>query len=150
MDIRNIKKIIEMFNETPDIANLEIQDGEQSVCISRATAHINTSIAPPAMQPAVAAAAEPAAVAQTAEPQQLNGHTVRSPMVGTLYSSASPDSPPFVKTGVKVKAGDTLCIIEAMKMFNEIEADKSGKIIAVLAENGQTIEYDQPLFIIEE
>ena len=146
MDIRKIKKLIEII-EASDIAEIEITEGEESVRINRysaAPAPIAVA-APPVAAPSIApAAAEP--VAATNEP---SGHAVKSPMVGTFYRSASPGSAPFVEIGRTVKEGDTLCIIEAMKILNQIEADKSGVIKQILIENAQAVEYDQALFIIE-
>ncbi len=150
MDIRKVKKLIELLEES-GIDELEIQEGEESVRISR---HSNRAMAAqpvyaaapaPVAAPAPAAAAAPVAEAQ--EPK-LSGHQVRSPMVGTYYAAASPNSPNFVSVGQSVKAGDVLCIIEAMKMMNQIEADKSGVIEAILVDNGQPVEFDQPLFTI--
>ena len=145
MDIRKVKKLIELLEES-GINEIEIKEGEESVRISRG--------APvPAFQPAPIAAPQaapvPAVAAPTAaQPVTPSGHQVKSPMVGTFYSSASPEAKAFVTVGQTVKAGDTLCIIEAMKMMNQIEADKSGVIEAILAENGNPVEFDQPLFII--
>ncbi len=150
MDIRKIKKLIELVEES-GINELEISEGEESVRISRGA----QVMAAPAqmMQAAPAAAPAPVAAAQAAPepaaPAKASGHEVRSPMVGTFYEAASPDAPPFVEVGQHVNAGDTLCIIEAMKMMNQIEADKSGVIKAILAKNEDAIEFDQPLFIIE-
>ncbi len=150
MDIRKIKKLIELVEES-GINELEISEGEESVRISRGA----QVMAAPAqmMQTAPAAAPAPVAAAQAAPepaaPAKASGHEVRSPMVGTFYEAASPDAPPFVEVGQHVNAGDTLCIIEAMKMMNQIEADKSGVIKAILAKNEDAIEFDQPLFIIE-
>ncbi|TMM41443.1 acetyl-CoA carboxylase biotin carboxyl carrier protein [Colwellia ponticola] len=147
MDIRKIKKLIELVEES-GINELEISEGEESVRISRGAVAMQQAPmmqAAPAMQPAPAAA--PVA-AETAAPVQT-GHIVRSPMVGTFYASASPDTPPFAEVGKHVNAGDTLCIVEAMKMMNQIEADKSGVIKEILAQNEDAIEFDQPLFIIE-
>ena len=148
MDIRKVRKLIELIEET-GVDEIEIHEGEESVRIRRNSTQIATTVANMAPQPAVpAAAAPPTAVA---EPDSgLGGHIVRSPMVGTFYTSHSPEADPFVKVGGHVKKGDTICILEAMKMFNQIEADATGTIKARLAENGQAIEYDQPLFIIEE
>ena len=149
MDIRKIKKLIELL-ESSDVAEIEIHEGEESVRISR------TSSAPPvmAMMPqamaAPAAIAAPAAAASpAAEEVTLSGHVVRSPMVGTFYRSSSPGSKPFVEVGRKVAVGDTLCIIEAMKILNQIEADKAGTIKQILVENSQPVEYNEPLFVIE-
>ncbi|MFH4652793.1 acetyl-CoA carboxylase biotin carboxyl carrier protein [Vibrio alginolyticus] len=148
MDIRKIKKLIELVEES-GIAELEISEGEESVRISRhGTAAPQAPIhyaAAPAAAPAPVAAA-PAAEAPAATPV---GHQVLSPMVGTFYRSPSPDSKAFVEVGQKVNAGDTLCIVEAMKMMNQIEADKSGVVTAILAEDGQPVEFDQPLVVIE-
>ena len=153
MDIRKIKKLIELLEES-GIAELEIKEGEESVRISRQMTSYAQPIpaAMPAMvaQPqaaAVAPVASPAATPEMAEPQ--NGHPVKSPMVGTFYNKASPTSAPFVTQGQQVNAGDTLCIIEAMKMMNQIEADKSGKVSAILVEDGSPVEFDQVLFVIE-
>jgi acetyl-CoA carboxylase biotin carboxyl carrier protein len=146
MDIRKIKKLIELVEES-GINELEISEGEESVRISRGGP---TMQAAPMMQAAPIAAA-PIAAAQGADaaPATPSGHIVRSPMVGTFYASASPDAPSFVEVGQHVNAGDTLCILEAMKMMNQIEADKSGVIKEILASNEDAIEFDQPLFIIE-
>ena len=150
MDIRKIKKLIELVEES-GINELEISEGEESVRISRGQTVV--SAAPVVAAPAPAAiAAAPASVAAAPAPTaeaEVSGHTVRSPMVGTFYSSGSPDAPAFVEVGQHVNAGDTLCIVEAMKMMNQIEADKSGVIKKILAQNEDAIEFDQPLFIIE-
>ncbi len=145
MDIRKIKKLIELVQES-GINELEISEGEESVRICRGV----VSAAPVAVAApiAVAPVAAPVAAAEAAAPV-VSGHEVRSPMVGTFYASASPESPVFVEVGQHVNAGDTLCIIEAMKMMNQIEADKSGVIKAILVQNEDAIEFDQPLFIIE-
>ena len=150
MDIRKIKKLIELVEES-GITELEISEGEESVRISRGV----PVVAAPIIQAAPVAAAVAAPVASSiaapvvAEAEVQTGHIVRSPMVGTYYASTSPDSPAFTDVGKHVNAGDTLCIIEAMKMMNQIEADKSGVIKEVLAQNEDAIEFDQPLFIIE-
>ena len=141
MDIRKIKKLIELVQES-GINELEISEGEESVRICRGGTVVQTA---PVMHAAPVAA--PIA-AEAAAPAAISGHVVRSPMVGTFYASASPDSPVFVAVGQHVNAGDTLCILEAMKMMNQIEADKAGTIGAVLVEDGEPIEYDQPLFTI--
>ncbi|MGI3098472.1 acetyl-CoA carboxylase biotin carboxyl carrier protein [Vibrio diabolicus] len=159
MDIRKIKKLIELVEES-GIAELEISEGEESVRISRhGTAAPQAPVhyaAAPVAAPAPAAAAPvaeaPAAEAPAAEAPATAtpaGHQVLSPMVGTFYRSPSPDSKAFVEVGQKVNAGDTLCIVEAMKMMNQIEADKSGVVTAILAEDGQPVEFDQPLVVIE-
>jgi len=145
VDIRKIKKLIEII-EASDIAEIEITEGEESVRINRystALAPVAVAAAPVAVAAPVAAVAEPVAVAEP------SGHAVKSPMVGTFYRSASPGSAPFVEVGRTVKEGDTLCIIEAMKILNQIEADKSGVVKQILIENAQAVEYDQALFIIE-
>ena len=150
MDIRKIKKLIELLEES-GISELEIKEGEESVRISRQSAAILQQMGASAQmalapQPLAVPAVAPLAT-DTAEPE--TGHQVKSPMVGTFYSAASPTSGPFVNQGQQVNAGDTLCIIEAMKMMNQIEADKSGKISAILVEDGSPVEFDQVLFIIE-
>ncbi len=145
MDIRKIKKLIEIIEES-DIAELEIKEGEESIRISRysaAPAAVAYAPAPVAAAPAVAAPA-----AATAE-EKITGHVVKSPMVGTFYRSASPGTKVFAEIGQSVQVGDTLCIIEAMKILNQIESDKSGTITKVLVENAEPVEYGQPLFIIE-
>ena len=155
MDIRKVKKLIELLEES-NINELEITEGEESVRISRGATAV-AAPAPVAQQviaapaaPAPVAAPAPAAPAATAEPaaEELTGHVVRSPMVGTFYSAPAPGSPAFVEPGKAVKVGDALCIVEAMKMMNQIEADKAGTIGAVLVEDGEPIEFDQPLFTI--
>ncbi len=155
MDIRKVKKLIELLEES-GIGEIEIKEGEESVRISRGVS--GTPAAPPAYAPPpppVPAAPAPAPVAAPAaapEPEAAApataGHVVKSPMVGTFYRSPSPSSPSFVEVGKTVKEGDVLCIVEAMKMMNQIEADKSGTIEAVLVENGEPVEFDQPLFSI--
>ncbi|UUM30439.1 acetyl-CoA carboxylase biotin carboxyl carrier protein [Vibrio japonicus] len=154
MDIRKIKKLIELVEES-GIAELEISEGEESVRISRngpvaAPAPVQYAAAPVAPAPvaAVAPAAAPAP-AEAAAPAVPAGHQVLSPMVGTFYRSPSPDAKAFVEVGQSVKAGETLCIVEAMKMMNQIEADKSGVVTAILVEDGQAVEFDQPLVVIE-
>lgn len=158
MDIRKIKKLIEMIGES-DIAEIEVREGEETIRITRHNAN------PPAPQyvmqapmaggiayaPQQQAAPAPAADPGQGEAQaeQITGHIVRSPMVGTFYRSPTPGAKSFVEVGQRVEAGDTLCIIEAMKILNQIEADKSGTVAKVLVENAQPVEYNQPLFIIE-
>ena len=158
MDLRKIKKLIDILEES-NLAELEIKEGEESVRLSRIPKG-GVQMAAPApvthvhMEPPRAAAATapvPAdhALAAAAAGRELPpGHIVRSPMVGTFYASANPESPPFVKVGQAVKSGDTLGIIEAMKMFNQIESDSSGTVVAILATNGQPVEFDEPLFVI--
>jgi acetyl-CoA carboxylase biotin carboxyl carrier protein len=148
MDIRKVKKLIELLEDS-DIAELEIKEGEESVRISRQTAVMQ--YAAPAVASAPVAPAAPAAPA-TAAPlpaSEPRGHHIKSPMVGTYYGAVSPTSEPFVVEGQKVKVGDTLCIIEAMKMMNQIESDKSGTVAKILIENGSPVEFDQIMFIIE-
>ncbi|WP_448547988.1 acetyl-CoA carboxylase biotin carboxyl carrier protein [Thalassotalea fusca] len=148
MDIRKIKKLIELVEES-GINELEIAEGEESVRISRGGAVV-TAPQPVMHVPSPAAAPAPAApAAESNAAPALSGHIVRSPMVGTFYEAPSPDAPKFVEVGQHVNAGDTLCIIEAMKMMNQIEADKSGVIKEILVHNEDAIEFDQPLFIIE-
>jgi acetyl-CoA carboxylase biotin carboxyl carrier protein len=148
MDIRKIKKLIELLEDS-DLAEIEIKEGEESIRISRSSsAHF---AAMPAAQPSAPAAAPSAAsdeAAIQAADETPPGHAVSSPMVGTFYSSPSPDSKPFAEVGSEVKVGDTLCIIEAMKIFNEIEADRDGVVRAVLKQNGDPVEYGEPLFVI--
>ncbi len=150
MDIRKIKRLIELLDES-GVNEIEIHEGEESVRISRAgTAVAAAPVAAPAPAPAPApAAAPPANAADTAAATEPAGHKVRSPMVGTFYRSPSPDAEPFVEEGQSVNVGDTLCIIEAMKMLNQIEADRSGVVRRVLLDNGAPVEFDQPLFVIE-
>ncbi len=152
MDIRKVKKLIELLEES-GIAEIEIHEGEESVRISRhssapapAVMAAPAPVAAPAATPAAPAAAEPAADSGNAIPP---GHQVTSPMVGTFYRAPSPGARPFVEVGQHVNAGDTLCIIEAMKMLNQIEADRSGTVVAILVENGQPVEFGQPLFVID-
>jgi acetyl-CoA carboxylase biotin carboxyl carrier protein len=148
MDIRKVKKLIEMLEES-SLAEIEIKEGEESIRISR------TGKAGPTVMHTTHALAAPAAVTAGAplvaedKPAMPAGHAVTSPMVGSLYLSPSPGAKPFVEVGSTVNVGDTLCIIEAMKMLNEIEADKAGVIKAILKENGQPVEYGEALFIIE-
>lgn len=152
MDIRKIKKLIELLDET-GISEIEIKEGEESVRLSRHSypidAHPVRYTPPPPAQTPPPAPISPSASTEASAPAAVSGHKVRSPVVGTMYTSPSPEAPPFVSLGQMVKAGDILCIVEAMKMFNEIEADRAGKIVAILAANGDPIEYDQPLFVIE-
>jgi acetyl-CoA carboxylase biotin carboxyl carrier protein len=151
MDIRKVKKLIELLEES-NINELEITEGEESVRISRGVpVQAYAAPAPAAPAPVAIAAPAPAAAAAApaaAAPDELAGHIVKSPMVGTYYASPAPGSGAFVSVGSTVKVGDVLCILEAMKMMNQIEADKSGTIGAILAEDGEPIEYDQPLFTI--
>lgn len=157
MDVRKVKKLIDLI-ENSDIAEIEIKEGEESVRISKASAvapaPIIQAAAPmmSAVAPAIAPAPiAPAATAPDTEPQSdiPSGHQITSPMVGTFYRSSAPGVPVFVEVGDSVAAGDTLCIIEAMKMLNQIESDKSGTVKAILVENEQPVEFGQPLVVIE-
>lgn len=153
MDIRKIKKLIELVEES-SITELEVSEEEGSVRISRATvaAPANVQYSIPAAAPTpVAAPAAPAAApaAPAAAPEEIAGHKIRSPMVGTFYRSPSPEAKAFVEVGQTVKVGDALCIVEAMKMMNRIEADKAGVVKAILVNDGEPVEFDEPLIIIE-
>lgn len=152
MDIRKIKKLIELLEES-GIAELEIKEGEESVRISRQTNQTVPVVAPPlnyAAPAAPATAPEPAAAEPVgSQDETVTGHQIKSPMVGTYYSAPSPTAGPFVSVGQKVNVGDTLCIIEAMKMMNQIEADVAGTVIKIMPENGDPVEFDQVLFVIE-
>ncbi|MEN8813682.1 MAG: acetyl-CoA carboxylase biotin carboxyl carrier protein [Glaciecola sp.] len=150
MDIRKIKKLIELVEES-GIAELEITEGEESVRIHRGGVAPVAPVYAPAPVAAPAAPTAPAAapVAAPAAPAEPTGHTVKSPMVGSFYRASSPEAKPFVEVGSKVNVGDTLCIIEAMKMMNQIESDKAGVVKAILVNNQDAIEFDQPLFVIE-
>ena len=159
MDIRKVKKLIELLEES-NIDEIEIKEGEESVRISRNGAQSAAASAGHFPMPQYAApqyapsppapvAAAPAVAAEpAAEPAASRGHAVRSPMVGTFYRSPSPSSPAFVEVGHTVKVGDVICMVEAMKMMNQIEADKAGTIEAILVDNGEPVEFDQPLFTI--
>jgi acetyl-CoA carboxylase biotin carboxyl carrier protein len=148
MDLRKLKKLIDLVQES-GIGEIEITEGEEKVRISRHSGAAGPiMMAAPAMQPAMVAGV-PAAAPQPAAPAQPTGHTLKSPMVGTFYRAPSPGAPPFVEVGQSVSKGQTLCIIEAMKLLNEIESDASGTVKAILVENGQPVEYGQPLFLIE-
>ena len=150
MDIRKVKKLIELL-ENSQLAEIEIKEGEEAIRISRASSAA-PALAPVTAMPAAPVAAAAAAPVDDDEPAQSSvpdGHMVTSPMVGTFYASPSPEAKNFVEVGSKVKVGDTLCIIEAMKIFNEIEADKAGTVIAILKENGEPAEFGEPLFVIE-
>lgn len=148
MDIRKVKKLIELLEES-GVAEIEIKEGEESVRITRAVAPM---MAPAQMVAPVAAAAAPVAASvaiSEEQPAEVTGHQVKSPMVGTMYHAPSPGANNFVNIGDKVNVGDTLCIIEAMKMMNQIDADKAGTIKAILVGDGEAVEFDEPLFIIE-
>lgn len=152
MDLRKLKKLIDLVEES-GIAELEVTEGEEKVRITRNFAAPSAPLqyTLPAAAPVAAATQTGATVSQEAVtvPATENGHALKSPMVGTFYRSASPSSPPFVEVGSTVKEGDTLCIIEAMKLMNEIESDRSGVIKAVLVNNADPVEFGEPLFIIE-
>jgi acetyl-CoA carboxylase biotin carboxyl carrier protein len=152
MDLRKIKKLIDLLEES-NLAELEIKEGEETVRLSRIPK--GTVTAQPAAAPVHQVRVEPQSAAATAAPAAPSaetslpeGHVVTAPMVGTFYASSNPEAPPFVKVGQKVKAGETLGIIEAMKMFNQIESDVSGTVLAVLVESGQPVEFDEPMFVI--
>lgn len=149
MDLRKIKKLIDLL-ESSNLTEIEIKEGEESVRLSRAATGV--AVSAPAAVPVAPAVTVNTPAAPTAAPptpaEEPAGTTVRAPMVGTFYTSANPDSPPFVSIGQTVKPGDTLAIIEAMKMFNPIEAETAGTITAILASNGQPVEFDEPLFVI--
>ena len=151
MDLRKLKKLIDLVQES-GIAELEITEGEEKVKIVRGgvvsvMAASSSPAAPPA-EPRAAPAGPPAPAAPVDAPGGQEGHVVKAPMVGTFYRSASPDAKPFVEVGQTVKEGETICIVEAMKLMNEIEADAAGVVKAILVENGQPVEYGQPLFIL--
>ena len=152
MDLRKLKKLIDLVQES-GIAELEITEGEEKVKIVKGgavTVNAPSTMAMPASAPVAAAPAPAPAAAATAAPPDAGqeGHVVKAPMVGTFYRSPSPDAKVFVEVGQAVKEGETICIIEAMKLMNEIEADASGTVKAILVENGQPVEYGQPLFIL--
>ena len=147
MDIRKVKKLIELLEES-QVAEIEIHEGEESIRISRLQAVAPVAAAPVPVAAQVATAPVAVAAAAPAEPAKPDGHTVTSPMVGTFYEASSPGAKPFVEIGQQVNVGDTLCIIEAMKMLNQIEADKAGTVSARLVENGQPVEFGQSLFVI--
>jgi acetyl-CoA carboxylase biotin carboxyl carrier protein len=149
MDLRKLKTLIELV-ESSGIGELEIQEGEERVRITRASAPAQGSLLTPTQATAAPVAAMPAAAPPPpAAPAQPEGHLVKSPMVGTFYRSASPGGTPFVEVGDSVQVGDPLCIIEAMKLMNEIESDKAGVVKQILVENGQPVEFGQPLVIVE-
>ena len=150
MDIRKVKKLIELL-ESSDIAEIEIKEGEEAVRISRTSKAVPVTYAAPAPAPAPVAA--PVATPTASAPEEsgskkLSGNVIKSPMVGTFYRSPSPSSPAFVEVGQHVKVGDVICIVEAMKMMNQIEADHSGVVEAILVEDGEPVEFDQPLVTI--
>ncbi|MEW6689866.1 MAG: acetyl-CoA carboxylase biotin carboxyl carrier protein [Pseudomonadota bacterium] len=150
MDLRKLKKLIDLVQES-GIAELEVTEGEEKVRIARGGAISVTPVAAatgPAAAPAAGAAGGAAAVPAAEPPPGAEGHTIKSPMVGTFYRAPSPEAKPFVTVGEQVEQGQTLCVIEAMKLMNEIEADVAGTVKAILVENGQPVEYGQALFII--
>jgi len=159
MDLRKIKKLVEIL-EASDLAEIEIEADDESIRLSRYPSSTGPAYAPPAPTQHYHVAGGGPAPAAEGEADSARGeggesadgtpegHVVRSPMVGTFYAAPNPDSEPFVRVGQEVKAGDTVCIIEAMKMFNQIESDVNGKVVAVLVENTHPVEYDEPLFII--
>ena len=147
MDLRKLKKLIDLVQES-GISELEVTEGEEKVKIVKTAAGGVSYAAPAPLPAAVAAPAVPVAAAAT-EPEEIQGHLVKSPMVGTFYRCPSPGAKAFVEVGDTVKAGDTICIIEAMKLLNEIECDKDGVVKAILVENGQPVEYGEPLVVLE-
>ena len=151
MDIRKVKKLIELLEQS-NINELEINEGDESVRISRGGSAVTYTAAPAQVPAPVAATPAPAAasapVEAAPESDKIEGHAVKSPMVGTFYASPAPGSPAFVSVGQTVAAGDVICIIEAMKMMNQIEADKAGTIGAILVEDGEAVEFDQPIVTI--
>lgn len=153
MDIRKIKKLIELLEQS-SLTEMEITEGEETVKLSRASqlampATAHTHVAMPAMTQAAQPQYMEESKVETSQVDEPTGKLVRSPMVGTFYASPSPDSEPFVKVGQSINVGDTLCMVEAMKMFNQIESEHKGKIKRILVENGQPVEFDEPLFEIE-
>lgn len=150
MDLRKLKTLIDLVSES-NVSELEITEAEGKVRIVKGGGAVVQQYvaAPVAAVPAAAPAATTAPAELPAAPAEAAGHTVKSPMVGTFYRASSPGAKPFVELGSQVKEGETICIIEAMKILNEIEADKSGTITRILGENGQAVEYGQPLFVIE-
>jgi len=150
MDIRKVKKFIEMLEES-SIDEIEVREGEETVRISRYSSSLYRQQPPPVQHTYVGMEAPPGREARDPAPAapQIEGHKVLSPMVGTFYAGPSPSSPPFVEMGSRVKKGDVLCIIEAMKIMNQIESDHAGIVAAILAQSGAPVEYGQPLFIIK-
>jgi len=148
VDIRKVKKLIELMEES-DIVEIEVKEGEDAVRISRRSTSEQQAMSPRVESSSITSSINNAeTVVSPDKPVTVKGHIVHAPMVGTYYCAPSPGSPPFVEVGVRVKKGDTLCIVESMKMMNQIESDKSGTIEAILVENESTVEYDQPLFTI--
>lgn len=151
MDIRKIKKLIELL-ENSSLTDMEIHEGEESVKLSRHNQTVFAAAPAPMAAPVVASAPAPVAPVEnqddSSEVSKHDGKIQRSPMVGTFYTASSPDAEPFVKVGQKIKVGDTLCVVEAMKMFNQIESEFAGTVTKVFVENGQPIEFDEPLYVI--
>jgi acetyl-CoA carboxylase biotin carboxyl carrier protein len=151
MDLRKLKTLIDLVSES-NVSELEITEAEGKVRIVKSAPVTQAAVAMPAPVAAVVApvpAAAPAAAAVAAEPAAPKGHVIKSPMVGTFYRASSPGAKPFVELGQTIKEGEAVCIVEAMKILNEIEADKSGVVTQILVENGQAVEYGQPLFVVE-
>lgn len=153
IDIQKISKLIKIVSES-DITELELKEGEEQIKITRSAPEVIAAPVAPTFTPAPAVVAHQPATFEAIEPaskaeEPVSGHVMKSPMVGTFYRAANPESPSFVEEGATVKEGQTVCIIEAMKMMNQIAADKSGVVKKILVENGATVEFDQPLFIIE-
>jgi acetyl-CoA carboxylase biotin carboxyl carrier protein len=153
MDLRKLKTLIDLVSES-NVSELEITEAEGKVRIVKsvpvmASAPVTYSMAPSTVAPVPVVEVSPAAVVPAAAPVAPAGHTVKSPMVGTFYRASSPGAKPFVEVGDTIKEGETICIVEAMKILNEIEADKSGTVTQILVENGQAVEYGQPLYVIE-
>ena len=143
MEMRKIKKLIDML-EKSNLSEIELKEGDDAVRLARKISHEPTHhFVQPAIPP------HGSAVTEHVKNKQPDGHVIHSPMVGTFYAASSPERPPFASIGQNVKVGDVLCIVEAMKMFNEIESDRDGKIIDILVKNGEPIEYNQPLFVLE-
>lgn len=149
MDMRKIKKLIELIQST-GVAEIEIREGEESVRITREIKTAPMMMAPPVMQAPQPAPAPAEAAKPEAKPEPVSDkHTIKAPMVGTIYLSATPGAKPFIEIGQSIKVGDVICLIEAMKMFNQIESDKAGTVTARLVDNGSPVEFNQPLFSIE-
>jgi acetyl-CoA carboxylase biotin carboxyl carrier protein len=148
MDIRKVKKLIELLQES-DVVEIEIHEGEESVRVSRAGAIAPTVYAAPPQMVAAVGAGHGAAAPPVPAVEEIKGHAVSSPMVGTFYRAPSPGAKPFVEVGQTVAVGDVLCIIEAMKILNQIESDRAGTIKKILVENGDPVEYNQPLFVVD-
>lgn len=154
MDIRTIKKLIELVTKDSDIGEIEIKEGDKSIRVSRHASNLSPTIPAQSVTHHHVATAplygSPNETKEKMAQEEMKGHRVKSPMVGTVYLAPTPGAKPFIEVGQRVEAGHIICLIEAMKMFNQIEADKSGVVSARLIENEQPVEYDQPLFIIEE